>query len=132
MILNSLNTMVYALILRLWQLGSKEFKDISTPLNIDVPGMDYILHNKNTMQLYHTSANIYQLLIQIFSFYHNIYYAINNKIIGIHVIMFLVPSIVLVIICYFGFINPSWIISSKQQPHINLFKRYRKQLYWQK
>ena len=74
----------------------------------------------------------YQLLIQTFSFSHNIYLTIKNMIITTHLIMMILPYIVHIINCYFEFINPSWILNRKQQPWRNLLKRYRKQLYWHK
>ena len=71
----------------------------------------------------------YQLLIQNFSFSRNIYLTINNMIITTHLIMMFLPSIVHIINFYFGFINLSWILNSKQQPRQNLLNIYRKQLY---
>ena len=74
----------------------------------------------------------YQLLIQTFSFSSSIYLTIDNMIIKNHMFMIFLTSIVHIINCYFEFINPSWLLNSKQQPFQNLFKRYRKQFYRQK
>ena len=49
-----------------------------------------------------------------------------------HLIIMFLPSIVNILNFYFEFINPYWLINNKQQPHQNLLKRYRKQLYQQK
>ena len=65
----------------------------------------------------------YQLLIQIFSFYHNIYLTIDNLIITTHLI---------ILNLYFDFINQSWPLNSKGKPCQNLLNRYRKPFYRQK
>ena len=65
----------------------------------------------------------------MFSFSSNIYLAINNIIITTHLIIIFLPSIFHILNYYFEFINPSWLLNSKQQPHRNLLKRYRKQFY---
>ena len=49
----------------------------------------------------------YQLLIQMFSFSHNIYHPIDNMIIIIHFIMLFLSYIVYIQNCYFESINPS-------------------------
>ena len=74
----------------------------------------------------------YQLLIHFFSFSTNIYLTIDNIIITTHLIMMFLPYIFHIINFYFEFINPSWILNRKQQPHQKHFKRYRKQFYQQK
>ena len=94
--------------------------------------MDSIFRNENTRQLYHTSEMFYQLLIQTFSFSHNIYLTINNMIFTTHLIMMFLTSIAHIVNCYFEFINPSWILNSKRQPCQNLLKRYIKKFYRQK
>ena len=94
--------------------------------------MDYILRNENTRQLYHTSGNILSTLDTIFSFSSNIYLPIKNMIITIHLVVLFLPSIIHILNWYFEFINPSWLINSKQKPCKTLLKRYRKWLYWQK
>ena len=68
----------------------------------------------------------YQLLIQTFSFYRNIYLSIDNM------IMMFLPFIVHIINCYFEFISPSWLLNSKQQHCQHLLKRYRNQFYQHK
>ena len=94
--------------------------------------MDYILRNKNTWQLYHTSGNIYQLLIQTFSSSLNMYFPINSMIIIFQLIMLFLPSIVHILNFYFDFINQSWLLNSKWRPRQILLNRYRKWLYWRK
>ena len=74
----------------------------------------------------------YQLLIQNFSFYLNVYITIDNMIITNHCIVVFLPSIFHIINLYFEFIKPYWLINSKRQPRWNLLKRYRKKLYRQK
>ena len=61
----------------------------------------------------------YQLLIQSFSFYSNIYLIINNMIITTQLTMMFLPSIFHILKCYFGFINLSWILNIKRQPRQN-------------
>ena len=94
--------------------------------------MDYILLNENTMQLYHTNGNILSTLDKKFSFSSNIYLTINNMVITINLIMISLPSIVHILNWYFEFINPSWLLNSKQQPRQKLLKRYRNQFYRRK
>ena len=86
--------------------------------------MDYILLNENTRQLYHTSEDIYQLLIQKFSFSSNIYLAIKNMIITTLLIMMLLISIVHILNFCFEFINPSWLLNSKRQTNETSYQVY--------
>ena len=74
----------------------------------------------------------YQLLIQTFSFYSNIYLTMNNMIITTELITMFLPYIVRIINWYFKLINPYWLLNSKQQTCQILLKRYRKESYRQK
>ena len=74
----------------------------------------------------------YQLLIQLFIFYRNIYLPTDNMITTFHLIMIFLTSIFNILNCYFKFINPSQLLNTKQKPLQNLLKRYRKRLYQQK
>ena len=74
------------------------------------------LRNENTRQLYHTNGNILSTLDTNFYFSFNIYITINNTITTTYLITMLLTSIVHILNFYFEFINPSWLLNSKQQP----------------
>ena len=118
--------------MRLFPPGSKTFKDISTLHNVNGPGMDPILRNEKTRQLYHTSGNILSTLDTNFYFFsqhlshrqqHDHHNALDYDFLTIYS-----PHYKLI----FEFINPSQLLNSKQQTCQILFKRYRNQLYRQK